>query len=367
MNLKTFHASSIDSAQDHLDALVTGEFEPVLAIVFASVAHDLEKLGGLFSAYNIQVFGGTSAGELLEDGDGDTNVFAENIVAMLFDLPDDTFLLKMFDGEGLSSLERGEIIGDWIATQTFENPAVLLMTSGMRTDGEAIINGIISQTSPDLPLYGGMTGDDNHFQQTFVFDSEQVLDNSAIALVFDQDRISVEGTAYAGWKAVGGEKTVTRSEGNIVYTIDYIPVTDIYHEYLGFTEDSKPELAPQYPLQILRRDGYAVMRAALIVDFENKYVVYAGSVPEGAIVRFCVPPGTDIIDDTLQEFAIFHETQVSEADALVDEIRPFQQLWNVPLIGFYTYGEMGSLGHNRLDFHNETCVLVTLKDNITDG
>jgi len=34
----------------------------------------------------------------------------------------------------------------------------------------------------------------------------------------------------------------------------------------------------------------------------------------------------------------------------------------VPMVGFYTYGEIGRNAEGATDFHNETCVLVTLRE-----
>jgi hypothetical protein len=39
-----------------------------------------------------------------------------------------------------------------------------------------------------------------------------------------------------------------------------------------------------------------------------------------------------------------------------------QRLWNVPMVGFFTYGEIGRNAGGATDFHNETCVLVALRE-----
>lgn len=36
-------------------------------------------------------------------------------------------------------------------------------------------------------------------------------------------------------------------------------------------------------------------------------------------------------------------------------------LANVPLAGFYSYGEIGKLGAGETRFHNETCVTVAVR------
>jgi hypothetical protein len=45
-----------------------------------------------------------------------------------------------------------------------------------------------------------------------------------------------------------------------------------------------------------------------------------------------------------------------------DEVRPIQQLWNVPLAGYYTYGQIGKNDVGLCDYFNDTLVLVTLNE-----
>ncbi len=40
---------------------------------------------------------------------------------------------------------------------------------------------------------------------------------------------------------------------------------------------------------------------------------------------------------------------------------PIQRLWTAPMVGFYTYREIGRSAHGATDFHNDTCVLVALQ------
>jgi hypothetical protein len=44
-----------------------------------------------------------------------------------------------------------------------------------------------------------------------------------------------------------------------------------------------------------------------------------------------------------------------------DEIRGIFEYWDKPMIGFFSYGEIGATEGAQCDFHNETCTLVSLK------
>jgi hypothetical protein len=362
----------------HLKAqLAQLDFPASLAIVFASVAHDLPAIQAALQAQGLAVFGASSAGEILEAG-GEESVYEESIVALLFDLSPAAFQVKLFEASSLSSAAAGEALGAW-AKAAFASPALLVMTSGLDTDGEAVLRGILSQTGP-LPLYGGLAGDDLKMQQTFVFDAGGISPKGVLALALDQDKVEVGGVASSGWQAVGSEKTITRSEGNVVYTIDHKPALDVYEEYLGITSNQQSAtntaITAEYPLRIIRQ-GYSVMRASMLINPQDRSMIYAGAVPQGSKVHFCVAPGTDIIDQALGDMRMLKESQ-PQADALVlfsckgrhlalgpmaeDEVKPMQALWGAPLIGFYTYGELGQGLGGQLDFHNNTCVLVTLRE-----
>ena len=68
-----------------------------------------------------------------------------------------------------------------------------------------------------------MAGDDYTFSQQYVFTNDKESNRGMVVLAFDEDKIKIKGRATCGWKAVGTEKTVTKSEGNHVFTVDNIP------------------------------------------------------------------------------------------------------------------------------------------------
>jgi len=225
-----------------------------------------------------------------------------------------------------------------------------------------------------VPLFGGLAGDDLRMQGTFVFSASQVIANGVLALIFDRNAIELQGIAASGWKGIGTPKTITKAEGNIVYRIDDEPTLDMYNKYLNIGDD--PMLAAEYPLLLIRDDGSFVLRAAFVVN-EDKSIVYAGTVPEGAKVRFSMPPGSEIIDHAIEQTSKFNQ-QIPRSDAIVlfsckarhlalgpmveDEISAVHKLWKVPLVGFFTYGEIGPMPQARCDFHNQTLVLVLIHE-----
>jgi hypothetical protein len=376
MEFRTIRADQPAALPAALSEIRSSGFTGSLALVFTSVALARQQIGRSFTEAGFDVFGATTAGEIhVEEEDC---VFDDSIVAAVLDPEPDSYALRLFESGAHSDYELGIEVGSW-AKDRFAHPAILMMSAGLSTDGEQILNGIQSRTGEDAPIFGGMAGDGQRFAETYVFSDGATCGKGVLALVFDGDRVEMRGMAASGWQPLGVEKIVTSSEGNVVHTIDDVPALDLYREYLGLTSTGATGQAMalgEAPLQIVR-DGYTVLRAAMIADPEGRSMTFAGTVPEGSRVRFSTSPGPEIAAASLEAMRRLHEGG-AEADGLImfscaarrfslgpmaeDEIRPIQELWRAPLVGLFTYGEIGSVGARRSDFHNETCVLVTLRE-----
>lgn len=366
-----FSANSLKQLEASIQGALKQGKTPTLGIVFCSVVHQLNELGKLFARYNIDLFGATSSGEIADD-----KVYEESIVVMLLDIDRDYYKLKVFDAQGITSYRVGQDVAEWAKT-IYEKPAFMIMSAGLHADGEQIVKGIINEMRYQVPLFGGLAGDDLRMQGTFVFCSSQVIPNGVVVLIFDRNAIELHGMAVSGWKAIGTPKKITKAAGNVVYTIDDQPALEVYRRYLGVTGISSDHtLAAEYPLQVEREGGFCVLRAAMVVN-EDKSMVYAGTVPEGATVRFSMPPGFEVVEYAIEQFSAFNQ-EIPEADAIVlfsckarhlvlgplveDEVSAICKLWNVPLLGYFTYGEIGPCSGGRCDFHNDTLCLVLIQE-----
>ncbi|MGD8523131.1 MAG: FIST N-terminal domain-containing protein [Desulfobacterales bacterium] len=363
-----FYVSSVEQVEAHIRSVRHDGLAPTVAIVFSSVVHNLKEVGAAFAKFNIEVFGASTSGEILND-----EVHEGSIVAMLLDISPEAFRLNIFDGEGKTSYQVGQSAAEWAKT-VYDNPALMVVTAGLFTNGDQIVNGITDTMDRQVPLFGGRSGDDLRRQETFVFSASKTISNGVVALIFDQSTIDLQGIAVSGWKGIGTPKTITKAEGNIVYEIDNEPVLDMYNKYLNIGDDIG--LALEYPLLLLRDDGTFVMRVSATLN-EDKSMVYGGTMPEGSKVRFSMPPGLEVIDHAIEQVSAFHQ-QIPKSDAIVlfsckarhmalgpmveDEISAVHKLWEVPMVGFFTYGEIGPVPQGRCDFHNHTLVPVLIKE-----
>lgn len=377
---------------------------PTLALAFASVEHDVGALARGLAGRGLAVVGATTAGEV-----AGADVLDRSCVVMLWAAEPGTFDVwagARDAGGGPDGGPDGDIeavargLGRFAAGR-FARPVVVALASGLGTDGDAVVRGVHDGAAEGgaaggegawggargpLPLFGGLAGDDFRMEGTAVLTADGPVADGVVGLVLDGDRYDVAGVATGGWQPVGVEKAVTRSEGNVVHELDGEPVLDVYARYFDLGDlGSGPvaaALGVQYPLALRRPDGAVVVRAPLLADPRTGGLVFGGAVPEGARVRFCVPPSLDVVDRAVAEAAALRG-RLPEADAVLvvsckarhaafgpmieDEVGGLAAVWGAPLAGFFSYGEVGPQAGadgagGPSDFHNETCTVLAVRE-----
>src|SRR5215467_6085498 len=126
--------------------------------------------------------------------------------------------------------------------------------------------------------------------------------------------------ASHGWKAVGTDKTITKSDGNRVFTIDNVPALDLYLKYSGLSIDHPKlafELVTSFPIQLQRENGNPLMRPAYKINWEDHSIMTSGKLPQNSKIRFSLPPDFDSIERVIEENRKFRETEMPDADALI--------------------------------------------------
>ena len=151
-----------------------------------------------------------------------------------------------------------------------------------------------------------MAGDDYTFTEQFVFTNGKASNRGLVCMALDEDKIMIKGKATCGWKAVGTVKTVTKSIGNHVFTVDDIPVLDLTAKYGGLENVSPDnegillEIAANLPLQLQREKGDPVMRPGLVIDWADRSFYCSGTVPQGSKIRFSIPPDFDVMEKVIK-------------------------------------------------------------------
>jgi hypothetical protein len=362
-----------------LEELKNG-FRPTLAVVFCSPQLPFMDIGDLFDRYNIDLLGCTTAGEIVN-----SELHEAAISCLLLDVNRANYKL-IFTKNTEGVFETGRHVRHEADT-AFKNPALIVTTAGILNDGDEIVRGLkSSKISKEIPLFGGLAGDDLSVVNTYIFTRNDITHDGMAAIVFDNDKIEIKGIATSGWQPLGTSHTVTKAEGNLIYTINNEPALDFFIRFFGFHDNADVKgkqistISAQYPLQIMRgNDEYAVLRSPIKGDDETRSLMLVGGIKEGDRFRFSISPGIEVIDQTIAELKDFlHDTM--DADALIlfsckgrhaalgpfldDEIQGIYEHWNKPMIGFLTYGEIGNVRNGICEFHNETCSLLAIKERI---
>jgi len=350
------------------------EFCPTLGIIFSSPALDIPACVEAISSVQFPIFGCSTGGEILAVA-GEPPVLEGSAVCLFMNIDPGLFSVSLFSRNNESQKDFGKRIGEW-GMSISKSPAFIITISGLKNNGEAIIRGIESACPPGTPIFGGIAGDDGNFKETYVFSQSGYSTDGAVVIVWDSEKVDVNGIATSGWVGIGTDMVITSSEGNIVRTINDRPALQIFREYLNIRDEVIQRVGVTFPLLLKRPDGSEVHRTFLSVDFDTGSLTFAGDVPQGSRVRFSSSFGYEIIEKSVEQLQEFHSLH-PEADLVLifsctarhqvagpmvnDEIAAAMELWNAPFIGLFTYGEIGHNQYGSCDFYNETMSLVTIR------
>jgi hypothetical protein len=349
-------------------------FTPTLAIVFSSPSLDISECVHAFGESGCTVFGASTAGEILAVS-GSSAVLEQSAACCMLDPDPSIFSVRLFPRENVSSFELGEQAGRW-AAGCFARPVLLVAVSGLANNSEDIIRGMEQHLPAGTIIAGGVAADDMMFEETTAFSGDAQIHDGMVVLALDTDRIALSSFTTSGWKGVGIEMTVQASEGNVVLMIDGKKPVDIVADYLNIRKEDVIATALNFPMLVRRINGSEILRTALSADYATGALIYAGSVPEGSKIRFSSSFGFETIEQTIRELRAYHEKN-PDADLIIlfdccarhqaagsqvnEEIAAIHNLWKVPVIGFFTYGEIGHAPSGGCDLFNETLSLALLK------
>jgi len=310
-------ANSTEEIKTALQQSMADDFKPTLAIVFLSLKQDRDAIGKIFSEKGIAIFGATTNGEFIDEETGQGAA-----AILLLDMNPGYFNIVFEEYPDKNYREKAAELAK-TALEKFAHPAFFVSFSHTETDAEALLLGFEDIIGKDVNVYGGGAGDNYTFSEQFVFTNNNESNNGMVVLVLDEDKIKIKGRATCGWKAVGTVRTVTKSEGNHVFTVDDIPVLDLTAKYGGI-ENVNPEntslmleIACNFPLQMQREAGDPVMRPGLKLDWNDHSFYCSGSVPQGSKVRFSLPPDFDVVEKVIADCQSLKDNEMPEADALI--------------------------------------------------
>lgn len=384
MKSKSISGKSTEDIKKALENSLADDFAPTVAVVFISVKQDRTAICQLLDSKNIDVFGATSCGEFINGHQTEGE-----IAILLLELSKEhyTILCEDFLDENLENTASS------VANQAlkkYANPSLIVCSPGMNQkgehfEGERLVKSLAKSLGPDKIFFGGMAGDDWMLKETFLFTNKKETNFGVVALVFDGDKIVLNGMAVTGWKPLGITRTVTKSKGQLLYEIDGKSALELYLRYLGkedkiTSKDFKvfEELSMEYPFITERDNHETVLKTPMKIDSAEKALVMDMPMPEGSKFWFSQPPEFDIVEEVIEKATQLNEVTNEGADAMLifscagrqpilgpmttEENNGLAEVWQTPMAGFFTYGEFGRVLNGNQNFHSGACCWVTLKE-----
>ncbi len=379
MLAKSIKGKSTEEISAALRESMADGFQPTLALVFISVKQDRSSIISILDRKNIQIFGATTGGEI-----SGSDISHEGISVLLLDMDPANFQILFDDYTGREVAEVAEAMTKQALT-LFSRPAFILSNSiekpldiGL---GEKILQSVSHVAGNDVTIWGGGAGDDLIFKDTFVFNNTNISNQGILMLLLNEDKILVKGLAASGMKPMGTERVITKCEGSWILEIDNQPAADVVTKYMGENlspEDFKVFNLKNIFLNLLREDNSSIIRSTLSFNMDTKGIAVSGKIKPGDKFRFTFLPDFDVLTEVSENARQFQQTEMAEADALVmfscigridafgpmtsEELQGIQTVYNVPMAGFFSYGEYGRATGGNNEFHNMTCCWVALKE-----
>jgi hypothetical protein len=360
-------------------------FIPTLAIVFISIKQDRKAVREILAAQSIDVFGATSCGEFV-----DGHQSKGEIAILLMDLSRDLYAI-VFEDMGAQSIQAAAKKVASSALSNFSNPTLIVCSTGVTPDSEmfdgmSLVHELSESIGRDRIFFGGMAGDDFTLTGTSVFTQNEETNHGLVALVFNADKVSLNGMAITGWKKLGISRKVTHSKGKLLYSIDGKPAVEMYLKYLGKGEEGEDqefdllnELSFEYPFITERENSQEILiKSPMNIDHEENALVMDMEMMEGETFWFSVPPDFDIVEEIINEAKEVKNTVGEDSDALLVfscagrepalgplvtmENEGLAEVWKSPMAGFFTYGEFGRAKNGQQHVHSTACCWVALKE-----
>jgi hypothetical protein len=262
--------------------------------------------------------------------------------------------------------------------------AVLVMTDGLNVNGSELVRGLNSVLPSDVIVTGGLAGDRDRFQRTWVLACGRPQSRAVSAVGIYGPHVHVTHGSRGGWDRFGPERRVTRAEGNVLFELDARPALQLYKTYLGELASGLPATALLFPLA-LRMDGddaKLLVRTILSVDERKQSMTFAGDIPQGSRAQLmranferliqgagqaaahASPPAAELNGDVLSiaiscvgRRLILGERAEEEIAAAIEAMPAGTQQ-----VGFYSYGEISPYASGHCDLHNQTMTLTTISE-----
>lgn len=337
-----------------------------------------ENLDPIRSAYpNADLVTASTAGEIIRDG-----VYDNSIVATAIELEQSTLkCVKTHISEHVSSFDAGLFLKEQL--QSDDLSGIFIISDGLMVEGSELVRGFNHENTKNIPITGGLAGDAARFQNTYTSLNEAPGKGNIIAVGFYGDHMHIGHGSLGGWDEFGYERTITRSDKNVLFEVDEEKALDLYKRYLGSFAEQLPGSALMFPLsmRVPGADKYLI-RTILATDDTESAMIFAGNMPQGSTVRMMrgdiqklIRASATAAKDSVETLKnrkpqltlmlscvgrkIIMDKKVEEEVLAAEEILD----GDCAVAGFYTYGGLSPFGVGTpCELHNQTMTITTFSE-----
>jgi hypothetical protein len=367
-----------------------GISKPDFVFMFASIGYDQHSvLRAVRETTGGSPLSGCSAAGTINGDDADESGFSVVVTAITSEE------LRWHNGLAMGLSADPRAVGQQVAQELLphlssDTIGLFVFPDGLTENFDHFIVGLEGNLPSDrfLPLWGGGAGNNfNAEAPTYQYcDDEVISDGISYALL--------SGEAQTAWAIshsvipIGGERIVTRSEGNVIYEIDGEPATEVLKEYLP--EDALTDernwlryaisLALTFKAPSYMKDEEYVVRGVPQLSLTDGSIIVQSDVEEGTSIWFSsrdvekITTGFDRMATQIKEQLgsqqpelVFQFECVTRGQLMFREqeklelLKRFRQSVDpdVPWVGFYTVGEIGPVEEHN-DIHRLGSVVLAL-------
>ncbi len=280
-----------------------------------------------------------------------------------------------------NSYEAGKYLANSFDKENLRH--IFVISDGQSVNGSELVKGFNEHLPSEVTTTGGLAGDGARFEKTLVGYNAAPSEGNIVAIGFYGNDLKIGYGSVGGWDSFGAKRTVTKSQGNVLYEIDGKSALSLYKKYLGDKAKGLPSSALLFPLSMqLEENAKPLVRTILSIDEENESMTFAGDIPEGASVQLmkanfdkliegasdAANSGRISLKDAQPELALLVSCvgrKIVLDQLIEEEVEGVAEVIGgaTAITGFYSYGEIAPFaGLLNCELHNQTMTVTLLSE-----
>ncbi len=319
----------------------------------------------------------STAGEILGDNVYDDSV---TVTALEFEKSTFTVVTEKLQEHNNDTFAMAKALSAKLPEEGLKH--LMVFASGHYINGSALAAGIAETALGNIPVTGGLSGDDGRFERTLTGYNTPPQEGTGVLIGIYGGNPEITYASFGGFQPLGPVRKVTRAENNVLYELDGKPALDLYRAYLGDRVEQKMASLLGFPLQITAPGKtLGLVRTVLRIDTTDGSIVLAGDCPEGSNVQLLMASMHGIASGATEAARQATENRKNPAEAAIivscmgrkaimgmridEEIEMIREIIGekAAFTGFYSYAEIAPFAGNHIcEVHNQTLTLTLISE-----